>query len=178
MINLKSTGVVRRIDDLGRIVIPKEIRRNLRIREGDSLEIYSQGSEGITLKKYSQVENIEGFINQYVDAVFSTNKLEIIVTDTEKVIAAAGSFRKDIIGKRIDIRLDERMHRLTTQIFDKDNHLEITDNLIVKTNAILRPIAIYGDVVGSVIIVNDKITEIEKSLVETSASFISKYLEA
>ena len=178
MINLKSTGVVRRIDDLGRIVIPKEIRRNLRIREGDSLEIYSQGSEGITLKKYSQVENIEGFINQYVDAVFSTNKFEIIVTDTEKVIAAAGSFRKDIIGKRIDIRLDERMHRLTTQIFDKDNHLEITDNLIVKTNAILRPIAIYGDVVGSVIIVNDKITEIEKSLVETSASFISKYLEA
>ena len=175
---MKSTGVVRRIDDLGRIVIPKEIRRNLRIREGDSLEIYSQGSEGITLKKYSQVENIEGFINQYVDAVFSTNKFEIIVTDTEKVIAAAGSFRKDIIGKRIDIRLDERMHRLTTQIFDKDNHLEITDNLIVKTNAILRPIAIYGDVVGSVIIVNDKITEIEKSLVETSASFISKYLEA
>ncbi len=175
---MKSTGVVRRIDDLGRIVIPKEIRRNLRIREGDSLEIYSQGSEGITLKKYSQVENIEGFINQYVDAVFSTNKLEIIVTDTEKVIAAAGSFRKDIIGKRIDIRLDERMHRLTTQIFDKDNHLEITDNLIVKTNAILRPIAIYGDVVGSVIIVNDRITEIEKSLVETSASFISKYLEA
>lgn len=175
---MKSTGVVRRIDDLGRIVIPKEIRRNLRIREGDSLEIYSQGSEGITLKKYSQVENIEGFINQYVDAVFSTNKLEIIVTDTEKVIAAAGSFRKDIIGKRIDIRLDERMHRLTTQIFDKDNHLEITDNLIVKTNAILRPIAIYGDVVGSVIIVNDKITDIEKSLVETSASFISKYLEA
>ena len=175
---MKAIGVVRRIDDLGRIVIPKEIRRNLRIREGDSLEIYSQGSEGLTLKKYSQVENIEGFINQYVDAVFSTNKLEIIVTDTEKVIAAAGSFRKDIIGKRIDIRLDERMHRLTTQIFDKDNHLEITDNLIVKTNAILRPIAIYGDVVGSVIIVNDKITEIEKSLVETSASFISKYLEA
>ena len=75
---MKSTGVVRRIDDLGRIVIPKEIRRNLRIREGDSLEIYSQGSEGITLKKYSQVENIEGFINQYVDAVFSTNKLEIV----------------------------------------------------------------------------------------------------
>ena len=52
---MKSTGVVRRIDDLGRIVIPKEIRRSLRIREGDSLEIYSEGSEGITLKKYSQV---------------------------------------------------------------------------------------------------------------------------
>ena len=175
---MKSTGVVRRIDDLGRIVIPKEIRRSLRIREGDSLEIYSEGTEGITLRKYSQVENIEGFINQYVDAIFSTTKKEIIVTDTEKIIAAAGSFRKDIIGKRIHIRLDEKMHRLQTQVFDKTMHLEITDTLIIKENAILRPIAIYGDVVGSVIIISETISEIEKTLVETSASFISKYLEA
>lgn len=175
---MKSTGVVRRIDDLGRIVIPKEIRRSLRIREGDSLEIYSEGSEGITLRKYSQVENIESFINQYVDAVYSTAKKEIIVTDTEKIIAAAGSFRKDIIGKRLDIRLDEKMHRLTTQIFNKDDHLEITENLIVKANAILRPISIYGDVVGSVILICDTITDTEKTLAETSASFISKYLEA
>ena len=175
---MKSTGVVRRIDDLGRIVIPKEIRRSLRIREGDSLEIYSEGSEGITLRKYSQVENIESFINQYVDAVYSTAKKEIIVTDTEKIIAAAGSFRKDIIGKRIDIRLDEKMHRLNTQVFTKDDHLEITENLIVKANALLRPISIYGDVVGSVILICESITETEKMLAETSASFISKYLEA
>ena len=175
---MKSTGVVRRIDDLGRIVIPKEIRRSLRIREGDSLEIYSEGSEGITLRKYSQVENIESFINQYVDAIYSTSRKEIIVTDREKIIAAAGSFRKDIIGKRIDIRLEEKMHRLTTQVYNKDSHLEITDTLILKNYAILRPIAIYGDVVGSVIIISDNISEIENMLVETSASFISKYLEA
>ena len=175
---MKSTGVVRRIDDLGRIVIPKEIRRSLRIREGDSLEIYSEGSEGITLRKYSQVENIESFINQYVDAIYSTSRKEIIVTDREKIIAAAGSFRKDIIGKRIDMRLEEKMHRLTTQVYNKDSHLEITDTLILKNYAILRPIAIYGDVVGSVIIISDNISEIEKMLVETSASFISKYLEA
>ena len=175
---MKSTGVVRRIDDLGRIVIPKEIRRSLRIREGDSLEIYSEGSEGITLRKYSQVETIESFINQYVDAIYSTSRKEIIVTDREKIIAAAGSFRKDIIGKRIDIRLEEKMHRLTTQVYNKDSHLEITETLIVKSYAILRPISIYGDVVGSVIIISDNISEIEKMLVETSASFISKYLEA
>ena len=128
---MKSTGVVRRIDDLGRIVIPKEIRRSLRIREGDSLEIYSEGSEGITLRKYSQVETIESFINQYVDAIYSTSRKEIIVTDREKIIAAAGSFRKDIIGKRIDIRLEEKMHRLTTQVYNKDSHLEITDTLVI-----------------------------------------------
>ncbi|MDY2902177.1 MAG: stage V sporulation T C-terminal domain-containing protein, partial [Bacilli bacterium] len=126
---MKSTGVVRRIDDLGRIVIPKEIRRSLRIREGDSLEICSDGPEGITLRKYSQVETIESFINQYVDAIYQSSKKEIIVTDTERIIAAAGSFRRDIIGKKVDIRLDERMHRLTTQIFQSDEHLEVTDNL-------------------------------------------------
>ena len=129
---MKSTGVVRRIDDLGRIVIPKEIRRSLRIREGDSLEICSDGPEGITLRKYSQVETIESFINQYVDAIYQSSKKEIIVTDTERIIAAAGSFRRDIIGKKVDIRLDERMHRLTTQIFQSDAHLEVTDNLIIK----------------------------------------------
>lgn len=175
---MKSTGVVRRIDDLGRIVIPKEIRRSLRIREGDSLEIYSEGSEGITLRKYSQVESIESFINQYVEAIYSTAKKEIIVTDTEKVIAAAGSFRKDIIGKKIDLRLEEKMRRLTTQIFTKEEHLEITDYLHIKSCSILKPISIYGDVVGSVIIVSDNLTETDKTLVETTATFISKYLES
>lgn len=174
---MKSTGVVRRIDDLGRIVIPKEIRRSLRIREGDSLEICSDGPEGITLRKYSQVETIESFINQYVDAIYQSSKKEIIVTDTERIIAAAGSFRIDIIGKKVDIRLDERMHRLTTQIFQSDEHLEVTDNLIIRGNAILKPIAIYGDVIGSIIIASDKITDIETTLAETSATFISKYLE-
>ncbi len=174
---MKSTGVVRRIDDLGRIVIPKEIRRSLRIREGDSLEICSDGPEAITLKKYSQVETIESFISEYVDAIYQASKKEIIITDTERIIASAGSFRRDIIGKKIDIRLDERMHRLNTQVFSKDEHLEITENLIIKGNAILKPIAIYGDVIGAVIIVSDNISEIEKTLAETSAMFISKYLE-
>ena len=174
---MKSTGVVRRIDDLGRIVIPKEIRRSLRIREGDSLEICSDGPEGITLRKYSQVETIESFINQYVDAIYQSSKKEIIVTDTERIIAAAGSFSRDIIGKKVDIRLDERMHRLTTQIFQSDEHLEVTDNLIIRGNAILKPITIYGDVIGSIIIASDKITDIETTLAETSATFISKYLE-
>ncbi|MCI5938638.1 MAG: hypothetical protein MRZ17_01875 [Acholeplasmataceae bacterium] len=112
-----------------------------------------------------------------MDAIYQSSKKEIIVTDTERIIAAAGSFRRDIIGKKVDIRLDERMHRLTTQIFQSDEHLEVTDNLIIRGNAILKPIAIYGDVIGSIIIASDKITDIETTLAETSATFISKYLE-
>lgn len=110
---MKATGVVRRIDDLGRIVIPKEIRRNLRIREGDSLEIYTDGTNSIILKKYSHIENINNFIIHYVDAVYASNKKEIIITDTERIIAAAGNFRKDIIGKKIDLRLDDRIQKKT-----------------------------------------------------------------
>lgn len=174
---MKSTGVVRRIDDLGRIVIPKEIRRSLRIREGDSLEIYSNDDEGISLKKYSQVESLESFINQYVDAIHASTKQSIIITDTEKIIAASININRDVIKKKIDVRLDEKIHKLETQYFTKEDYLEITKNLIVKSCAILKPISIYGDVVGSVILLCENITEVEKTIAETSACFLSKYLE-
>src|SRR5690554_683786 len=98
---MKATGVVRRIDDLGRIVIPKEIRRSLRIREGDSLEIYTDGTNSITFKKYSPVESINNFIFQYVEALNVSSKKDIIITDTEKIVAVSGNVKKDLIGKKI-----------------------------------------------------------------------------
>ena len=76
---MKATGVVRRIDDLGRIVIPKEIRRSLRIHEGDSLEIYIEGKDTVILKKYSLVESVNNFITQYVESLYASSKKEIIV---------------------------------------------------------------------------------------------------
>lgn len=176
---MKATGVVRRIDDLGRIVIPKEIRRSLRIREGDSLEIYSEGGDGIILKKYSPVASIDGFAIQYAESVYASSKREIIITDTEKIIAAAGGFRKDIIGKRLDVRFDEKMQKRNLQVFNKNDNIEITDNLIIKTAMVMKQITVYGDVIGSVIIVGDSnIGDIEKILVESSAAFLSKYLES
>src|SRR5690554_4493407 len=175
---MKATGVVRRIDDLGRIVIPKEIRRSLRIREGDSLEIYADGSESIVLKKYSPVQSIDNFVVQLVDSINSSSQKEVIITDTEKVIAAAGGFRKDIVGKKIDLRLDEKLQRRNVQIFERNDNLEVTENLIIKSAAILKPIIVYGDIIGGVIVVGENnITDIEKVVVETAASFISKYLE-
>lgn len=176
---MKATGVVRRIDDLGRIVIPKEIRRSLRIREGDSLEIYSEGNDSIVLKKYSPVESIEGFAVQYADAIYASSKKEVIITDSEKVIAAAGGFRKDIIGKKIDIRLDEKIQKRSLQIFAKNDNLEITDNLVIKSAAVLKPITVYGDIIGCVIVIGENgITDIEKVLVESATAFLSKYLES
>lgn len=176
---MKATGVVRRIDDLGRIVIPKEIRRSLRIREGDSLEIYSEGNDSIVLKKYSPIESIDSFAIQYAEAIYASSKKEIIITDTEKIIAASGGFRKDIIGKRLDVRFDEKIQKKTLQIFNKNDNIEITDNLIIKSALAIKQISVYGDAIGSVIIIGDAaITDIEKVLVESAATFLSKYLES
>lgn len=176
---MKATGVVRRIDDLGRIVIPKEIRRNLRIREGDSLEIYTDGTNSIILKKYSHIENINNFIIHYVDAVYASNKKEIIITDTERIIAAAGNFRKDIIGKKIDLRLDDRIQKKTTQIIEKNEGLEVTDNLVLNSPTILKPISVYGDIIGAVILIGEgSIGDTEKAIAEMTSSFLGKYLES
>lgn len=175
---MKATGVVRRIDDLGRIVIPKELRRNLRIREGDSIEIFTDGTNSIILRKYSPIENISTFVSQYAEAIYQATKKNIIITDSERVLAANGNFKKDVIGKKIDIRLDDRMQKKVLQSFDKGETLDICDSLVITDAAIMKPITVYGDIIGCVIIVGaNHITEIEKTLAETSASFIGKYLE-
>lgn len=176
---MKATGVVRRIDDLGRIVIPKEIRKNLRIREGDSLEIYTDGSDAIILKKYSHVESINNFITQYVEAVYASSKRDIIVTDTERIIAAAGDFKRDIIGKKIKASLDDKIQKRTLQKFEKSEGLEVTDSLVIGEASILKPITVYGDIIGSAIVIGDNSTgDIERSLVEITSIFIGKYLES
>jgi AbrB family transcriptional regulator (stage V sporulation protein T) len=97
---MKSTGVVRRVDDLGRIVIPKEIRRTLRIREGEALEIFVD-NEDIILKKYSPMESIEDAAARYVDSFNQVIKHSVIVTDKDRVIAASGSLKKRYLGKQI-----------------------------------------------------------------------------
>ena len=78
---MKATGVVRRIDDLGRIVLPKELRRTMRIKEGDSLEIYTDGTDLITLKKYSPVQSVNDFVDEFLDSVYASNKIDIVITD-------------------------------------------------------------------------------------------------
>lgn len=175
---MKSTGVVRRIDELGRIVVPKEMRRVLRIREGDSLEI-SADSETITLKKYSLVESIDSFIVQYVDAVHSSSKKEIIVVDTEKILAVSSGFKKGVVGRKIDLRLDDKIQKKTVQTFERGQDLEICEGLVLNCATILKPISVYGDIIGCVIVLGDNhISETEKMLAELTSIFIGKYLES
>lgn len=175
---MKTTGVVRRIDELGRIVVPKEMRRTLRIREGDSLEI-SSDNDSIVLKKYSLVESVDNFITQYVEAVHLSSKKEIIVTDTEKIIALSSGFRKNLIGKKIDVRLDDIMQKKSTQVFEKGNPIDVCEGLSINCASVVKPISVYGDLIGVVIVLGDDVaTDTEKMLAELTALFVGKYLEA
>ena len=174
---MKATGVVRRIDDLGRIVVPKELRRSMRIKEGESLEIFTEGTDRIVLKKYSPVQNVNEFVAEFVESIYASNKKDIVITDNEKVIAVAGNYRKDIIGKKITMRLEDRISKRQTQIINNDEKIEIAENIDMHKPAIIKPINVYGDIIGCVIVSGNQIGEVEKSLAEFSGTFMSRYLE-
>ena len=110
-INMKATGIVRRIDDLGRIVVPKEIRRTLRIREGDALEIFTDREGEIILKKYSPLGEMGNFADQYAESLAQTLGYLVCITDTDQVIAAAGPGKKEFQEQLITRQLAEVIAR-------------------------------------------------------------------
>ena len=97
---MSTTGIIRRIDELGRIVIPKEIRKSLRIKNGDNLEIVVDG-ENISLRKYSQIENLENIANVYAESFNQVLKYTVIITDTDKVVAVGGNMKKKYLNNEI-----------------------------------------------------------------------------
>ena len=107
---MKATGIVRRIDDLGRVVIPKEIRRTLRIKEGTPLEIYTDREGEIILKKYSPIGELSTFAKEYAEVLSQTTGMVSCITDHDQVIAAAGQGSKEYVGKEISSELEEVMH--------------------------------------------------------------------
>ncbi len=174
---MKATGVVRRIDDLGRIVLPKELRKTMRIKEGESLEIYTDAPDRIILKKYSPVQNVNDFVEEFVDSVYASNKKDIIITDNEKVIAFAGAFKMNLLNRKISMRLEDKMHKRQTAIIDKGENFELLENYPVNKSVIIKPINVEGDIQGSVIVMSDAITDVEKSLAEFGGMFMARYLE-
>ena len=175
---MKATGVVRRIDDLGRIVIPKELRRTMRIKEGDSLEIFIDGNERVVLKKYSPVQNINDFVEEFVESIYSSYKKDIMITDNETIIAAAGNIKKDLVGKKITNSLQDKISKRATIYIDKNDKLYLTESQTIEKPSIIKPINVFGDITGCIIISADKdIGEAEKSLAEFGGLFMSRYLE-
>lgn len=181
---MKATGIVRRIDDLGRVVVPKEIRRTLRIREGDPLEIFTDREGEIILKKYSPIGELGQFAKQYAEALTQTTGHIIGITDKDQIIAVAGPAKKDLGTKSISRDLEELINERENILASKDdkNFVNIiNDDEGEYTYQVIAPIISEGDAIGSVIILTKdpkiKFTETEVKLASTAASFLGKQME-
>ena len=149
---MKATGIVRRIDDLGRVVIPKEIRRTLKIREGMPMEIFTDSSGEVILKKYSPVGEMEPLAQSYAETLSSMTGYGIAVTDTEQIIALAGPAKKELMKKAIAPQIDECIS--TKEIFrsSKDETLLVSKD-IPAAAVLVYPIVSMGDAMGSIILI-------------------------
>ena len=182
---MKATGVVRRIDDLGRVVIPKEIRRTLRIKEGDPLEIFTDREGQVILKKYSPIGELSEFASEYAETLNKTTGHIACITDKDTIIAVSGVSKKDWLEKGISTEL-ERILEDKEKYISKENNdvaVPITEN---ETNdkiynaQVIYPIISDGDAVGSVILMSKddktKMTEVEQKVAHSAANFLGKQM--
>jgi stage V sporulation protein T len=172
--NLKTTGVSRRIDDLGRIVIPKEIRKTLKIRDGELLEI-SVEDEKIILAKHSTMKSISDMAKTCVEAYNDALDTNIIITDRDKVIAASSQLRKKYLDKDLSMEVSELLLKHNVVIEREPKTLRIDNENEEYTTYISHPIIVDGDVAGSVIVLglNNKISEIDEKVANVTSKFLS-----
>ena len=175
---MKSTGVVRRIDDLGRIVIPKEIRKILRIKEGDNLEIYIN-SEDLVLKKYSYLKKISDIAQELSDTISKYLDKTVLVTDTDSIIAMTGKNKKKYINKNLSKYLTQCIQRRQSFIEIVKKKIEFVEGEEEFCNYLLSTIITNSEVVGSIVIfsIEEKLVEEEFKIANIASSFIAKYLE-
>ena len=176
---MKATGVIRRIDELGRIVIPKEIRKNLRIKEGENLEIFVDKNDQIILKKYSLMKNLDSFVENLADSLNSLLKKNILITDGDIIIAASGNLKKEYEKQTISSNLERalKIRENIVEIHQKEiNFIEDKKELCTYT---IQSIIVGGDAYGLVIAFSntDNITNEDGKIIKLATTFLSKYLE-
>lgn len=181
---MKATGIVRRIDDLGRVVIPKEIRRTLRLREGTPLEIFTDREGEIILKKYSPMVELTAFAAQYAEAMAQSTGMMVCITDRDQVIAIAGGSKKEMLQKTISKQLEHMISERTTILASKDekNFISLTSEEMEGITAeVVVPILCEGDAIGSVSILGRepkaKFGDMEMKLASTAAGFLGRQME-
>ncbi len=179
---MKATGIVRRIDDLGRVVIPKEIRRTMRIREGDPLEIYTEKDGEVIFKKYSPMGELSSFAAQICESLNKTTGQAAIVCDRDSVLAVAGLPKRDLTDRRVSRELEQLMENRKLYVWTGAGaSVPVTDGGDRHTVAVAAPILAEGDVMGCVLFTTPEQGpmpgETEQKLVQTVSSFLGKQLE-
>jgi len=183
---MKATGVVRRIDDLGRIVIPKEIRKTLRIKEGDPLEIFTDREGQVILKKYSPIGELSEFAIGYAETLAKTTGHIACITDKDTVIAVSGAPKKEFLEQGVSRDLERVMEDKEVYISKENNDISLPvtkndDNSKKNNSQVVYPIISDGDVIGTVILMSKdastKMTEVERKVVQSAASFLGSQME-
>ena len=178
---MKATGIVRRIDDLGRVVIPKEIRRTMRIREGDPLEIYTDNDGEVIFKKYSPIGELANFAASFADAMARSTKSPVLICDRDHCVAAAGISKKEVLERRVSQGLESIMENRRNVAISKSDHKQIVPlEGVDLTVAAAGTIIAAGDVAGVVVMVRDANKDASESdiqLCNVAASFLGKQME-
>jgi AbrB family transcriptional regulator (stage V sporulation protein T) len=180
---MKATGIVRRIDDLGRVVIPKEIRRTMRIHEGDPLEIFTDRDGEVILKKYSPIHELSQFAGEYAECASHVLRSMVLVSDMDHIIAVSGGPKKEFAEKRISKDLEQTIRGKVGKVLtDKGALCAVTaadDAVADFESQILIPIVSQGDAIGAVIILSSdgKLSETELKAAEIGASFLARQME-
>jgi len=183
---LKATGIVRRIDDLGRVVIPKEIRRTLKIREGDPLEIFVDRDGEVILKKYSPIGELGDFAQEYADSLYEAMGHIALIADRDTIIAVAGAPKKEFVNRPLSPAVEKVMETrksiLISNTAEHKYYQEAEEDGAPKFAVeAIAPIISGGDPIGAVILgskdSNTKMGDLEIKLVETAAGFLAKQME-
>ncbi len=181
---MKATGIVRRIDDLGRVVIPKEIRRTMRIREGDPLEIFTDREGEVIFKKYSPIGELGAFAAQYADTLHKTCDLLVLICDKDSVIACSGVSKKEYSEKAISSELERicEQRSMFTHTPGREKTFPLADGTSHYVKCAM-PIVSEGDIVGCVVSLaqseSDEPPEsVEAKLIQTAAGFLGRQLES
>ena len=180
---MKATGIVRRIDDLGRVVVPKEIRRTLKIREGDPIEIFTEKDGEIILRKYSQIGEMSEYAKQYADTLAHISGHIVIITDKNSIVAVSGAGKKDTIGKPITKELYGIIEKRNLYITGKGEKrpVKIWYEMDVFSGQVIAPIISEGDIMGAVVIIgkdeNGIMGDAEHKLAASAATLLGKQME-
>ncbi|BAF58300.1 MAG: stage V sporulation protein T [Pelotomaculum sp.] len=185
---MKATGIVRRIDDLGRVVIPKEIRRTLRIREGDPLEIFVDREGEVILKKYSPIGELGDFAKEYADSLYEALGHITCIADRDIIIAVSGAPKKEFLNKPVGAAVEKAMEERKAVVINNPGEdpfckdcMIVEDGECKYSSEVIAPIIAEGDPIGAVILAskepNVKMGEMELKLAETAAGFLAKQME-
>ena len=185
---MKATGIVRRIDDLGRIVIPIEIRRDMNIRDGDPLEIFVDKNGEVILKKYSAVAELGPFAQGIVNSLHETTQHLALLTDRDQIVAVAGGPERQYLGKRIGQPVLRAMDNREVLLFTPRAHNhqgptleEVGTAACPVQSEVIAPVIVGGDPVGAVLLAataeNVSFGELEQKLTQTAAGFLARHMQ-